>query len=78
MTAKTRTPEKTLNTARDIALSMGIKYCYVGNIHSRDGQTTYCPNCKTPLIKRDWHSVLSNKMKDRKCYKCGAEIDGIF
>ncbi len=78
MTDHQRTPEKTLSAARDIALSTGIKYCYVGNIHSRDGQTTYCPNCKTPLIKRDWHSVLSNKMKDGKCYKCGTEIDGRF
>ena len=78
MTNRKHTPEETLNNSRKTALSMGIKYCYVGNIHSHDGQTTYCPNCKTPLIKRDWHSVLTNKMKDGKCYKCGTEIEGKF
>jgi len=78
MTYKERTPEKTLNTAREIALSMGIKYCYTGNVHNIDGQTTYCPGCNTPLIKRDWHSVISNKIRDGKCYNCGIEIEGRF
>jgi len=78
MTDKVRTPEETLNTARKIALSMGIKYCYVGNVHNTEGQTTYCPSCKAPLIKRDWHSVLFNKVKNGKCSFCDAVIDGRF
>jgi pyruvate formate lyase activating enzyme len=78
MTAKERTPEITLDTARKIALSMGIKYCYVGNVHNIDGQTTYCPGCNTPLIKRDWHSVIFNKIRDGRCYNCGSEIEGRF
>jgi pyruvate formate lyase activating enzyme len=78
MTDKERTPEKTLNRARDIAISAGIKYCYVGNVHSIDGQTTYCPNCKTPLIKRDWHSVIINKLENGQCFNCGTKIDGRF
>ena len=78
MTDKERTPGRTLTKSRDIALSMGIKYCYTGNIHNPEGQTTYCPNCKTPLIKRDWHSVNSNKMNEGKCFKCGTIIEGRF
>jgi pyruvate formate lyase activating enzyme len=78
MTDKERTPEETLNTARRIALSMGIKYCYVGNVHNIEGQTTYCPACKAPLIKRDWHSVFFNKIKNGKCSYCDAAIDGRF
>ena len=45
MRDKDRTPEKTLTDARKIAMDMGIKYCYVGNIYNAEGQTTYCPNC---------------------------------
>jgi len=78
MIDKERTPEKTLIRARQIAIDMGIKYCYVGNVHNKEGQTTYCPNCKEKLIRRDWHSVISNKIKNGKCIKCGFAIEGIF
>jgi len=78
MTNKPHTPASTLNTARKIALEKGIKFCYVGNVHNLEGQTTYCPNCKSELIKRDWHDVLINKISNGKCYKCGTEIPGVF
>lgn len=78
MLDKPRTPSSTLNMARNIALKSGIKYVYVGNVHNLEGQTTYCPNCNEPLIIRDWHSVIDNKLKDGKCWKCGTEIAGRF
>ena len=78
MTDLIPTPGSTLNTARATAFSEGIKYCYVGNVHDREGQTTYCPDCKTALIKRDWQSVLSNKLEHGKCCNCGTKIDGYF
>lgn len=78
MRDKERTPEKTLITARNIAIDMGIKFCYVGNVHNKEGQTTYCPNCKEKLIKRDWHSVISNKLVNGTCKSCGKKIEGIF
>ena len=70
------TPPSTLHRARKIALNEGIKFCYVGNIHDPEGQTTYCPNCKSILIERDWHSVFQNKIKDGRCPRCGMEIPG--
>jgi len=78
MMDKSITPADTLSSARGTAISMGIKYCYVGNVHNVEGQTTYCPNCNTALIKRDWHSVIINKLVGNNCYKCGAEISGRF
>jgi pyruvate formate lyase activating enzyme len=78
MIDKERTPEITLTSARKIAFDSGIKYCYVGNVHNKEGQTTYCPNCKEKLIKRNWHSVLSNNLKGGKCRKCGEKIEGVF
>ena len=78
MKNKDRTPEKTLTTARDIAIRTGIKYCYIGNVHNKEGQTTYCHNCNEKLIKRDWHSIISNKLVNGCCKSCGEKIDGVF
>jgi pyruvate formate lyase activating enzyme len=78
MRDKNRTPERTLTKARKTALRAGIKYCYVGNVHHAEGQTTYCPNCKEKLIKRNWHSVISNSLINSKCSKCGEVIEGVF
>ncbi len=78
MRDKERTPEKTLTRARKIAMNMGIKYCYVGNVHNKEGQITYCPNCYEKLIKRDWHSVISNNLINGNCKKCGEKISGVF
>jgi pyruvate formate lyase activating enzyme len=78
MLDKSRTPETTLTKARSIAQSMGIKFCYVGNVHNTEGQITYCPSCKAKLIERDWHSVLSNKIANGRCFKCSLKIPGCF
>ncbi len=78
MMDKQRTPAETVNNARKIAMDMGIKYCYVGNIHEISGQTTYCPNCKTAVIARDWHKVLMSNMVGNKCKNCGTKIAGVF
>ena len=78
MLDKDRTPEKTITSARKIALEMGIKYCYVGNVYNKEGQTTYCPSCKKKLITRSWHSVLSNTLENGRCKSCGKHIEGIY
>jgi pyruvate formate lyase activating enzyme len=78
MQDKLPTPAKTLISARNIAIQAGIKFCYTGNIHNPEGQTTFCPNCKEKLISRDWHSILTNKMVKNKCSFCGTEIPGKF
>ena len=78
MRDKPPTPASTLREARNLALSAGLKYCYLGNVLDREGQTTYCPQCKKPLIERDWHSVAKNNLKDGKCGFCEAKIPGVF
>lgn len=78
MLNKSRTAESTLIKARNLALSSGIKYCYLGNIHHSESHTTFCPKCKTPLIKRGWHDVLTNLIVDSKCPKCLTVIPGVF
>jgi pyruvate formate lyase activating enzyme len=77
LTDKPRTPAATLRRARQIALSAGIKFCYVGNISDDEGQSTYCPNCARRLIRRSWHDILEYRLQGNSC-PCGETIPGVF
>jgi pyruvate formate lyase activating enzyme len=77
MTDKPKTPAATLQRARQIALSAGIKYCYVGNVFDDEGQTTYCPACGKALIRRSWHDILEYNLVGDSC-SCGQTIPGRF
>jgi pyruvate formate lyase activating enzyme len=72
------TPISTVIRARNIAMNAGIKYVYTGNIYNPQTETTYCPNCKTPLIIRNRHSVESIELINEHCYNCGEKIAGVF
>jgi len=74
---KPKTPVSTLKRARAIALSAGLKYCYIGNVFDEEGQTTFCPACRRVLIRRAWHDILEYNLKRNHC-PCGAEIPGHF
>ncbi len=72
------TPFHTLLKAKEIARAAGLKHCYLGNVHDTTNQTTFCPNCGKPLIKRNWHSVYEYNLSGNKCPHCGTEIAGVF
>jgi pyruvate formate lyase activating enzyme len=73
------TPVSTLNRARDIARQQGINYVYTGNVHNKDGDTTYCPNCQTALIERDWYQINQYRITENgNCPDCGTAIAGRF
>lgn len=78
MTDKDPTPPSTLRRAKRIADKMGIKYCYLGNIHDPESQSTYCPSCGSILIKRNWHTVSTINLINNKCIKCNTILDGVF
>ena len=73
-----RTPPATLLRARQQALSAGIRYPYVGNIHDVAGQSTYCPSCNSMLIERDWYQLGRHGLNGNACQKCGEIIPGVF
>ena len=77
LTDKPITPPSTLRRARQIARAAGVRYCYVGNTHDAEGQTTYCPACGQDLIRRSWHEILDIKLDGDRC-PCGEKIPGYF
>jgi pyruvate formate lyase activating enzyme len=74
---KPATPPETLHRAREIALKAGLHFVYEGNIYS-EAANTYCPGCGEVLIRRSWHDVRDNRMKNGACTKCGLSIPGVW
>ena len=72
------TPVSTLEMAREVALSAGLEYVYVGNIPGHAGENTFCPKCKKMVIQRTGYMVGEIHLKDGKCRYCGKPISGIW
>jgi pyruvate formate lyase activating enzyme len=79
MTDLAPTPAATLARARRIAMDEGLRYVYTGNVHDAEGGTTFCHGCGSALIERDWHRIVSFRVKpDGTCPDCGTAIPGRF
>ena len=79
MTDLPPTPSSTLTRARRIAMDEGLHFVYTGNVHDREGGTTFCPGCRKPLIVRDWHRIEQYSLTpDGKCPHCAAQVPGRF
>lgn len=75
---KPNTPPETLHAARRIALEMGLKFVYEGNIYS-GGANTACPGCRRTLVRRWWHEVSDVHIsRSGLCEFCGERIPGFF
>jgi pyruvate formate lyase activating enzyme len=77
------TPHETLVTARQIAHDAGLNYVYLGNVHDKGRQSTYCPNCATRTIGRDWYELSEWQVTPvgntgGGCPNCGTRIPGVF
>ena len=48
-------------------------------MHDETGDSTYCHNCGTRLIGRDWYVITAwNLARDGKCPECGTSCAGVF
>ena len=73
------TPSSTLTMAREIAMKAGVRYAYVGNVHNRDGDSTWCHQCGELLIERDWYELGQwNLDAEGACQSCGTKVAGVF
>ena len=72
------TPVATLVKARQIALSAGLHYVYIGNVPGSNAQDTLCPGCKKPLVLRKGFFVEKNEISNGKCRYCNMKIPGVW
>lgn len=73
------TPPATLQRARQIATGNGVRYAYTGNVHDREGGSTYCHSCGETLIGRDWFTLSEWNLSPEGCCKaCGSRCAGVF
>ncbi len=73
------TPASTLRRARRIAQAAGLRYVYTGNVHDVEGGTTFCANCRAPLIVRDWYDILDYRVTpEGRCPGCATDVAGRF
>src|ERR1035437_5487314 len=72
------TPISTLEHARDIAMSKGINYAFVGNVPGHEGNCTYCPSCKKIVVKRTGMFTTEFHIKNGRCEYCGRRIAGVW
>ncbi len=78
MTHLEPTPIDTLLEAKRTAEETGIKYVYVGNTHSGEGENTKCPKCGKEIIGRHYFTLKKNNIVKGKCKYCGVKISGVF
>ncbi len=78
LTDRPPTPVESLVAARKIGINAGLKYVYIGNVPSEDGENTFCSNCGKLLINRLGFSIIKNMLENGRCPYCGTQINGIW
>ncbi|HHY13839.1 MAG TPA: AmmeMemoRadiSam system radical SAM enzyme [Thermoanaerobacterales bacterium] len=66
------TPLDTMEKAYNIAANH-LEYVYMGNIRSKRSNT-YCPDCNSLLIERQYITEIVNLTNQKKCGNCGKDI----
>lgn len=52
-----------------------LDFVYLGNMASKEGNHTYCPNCQSLLIERSgYRTVIRALSRDGKCKICGEQL----
>ena len=72
------TPVSVLTRFREIAMSEGIHYVYVGNVPGHEGSNTYCHNCGKLLIERIGYNIPVFDIKNGRCMYCKTPIPGVW
>ncbi len=67
-----QTPEDTLLIAYRMARKQ-LDYVYLGNIWSEEGSHTYCPQCRTLLIRRYGYDTDIVGLTGSRCARCNYE-----
>jgi pyruvate formate lyase activating enzyme len=68
------TPAETLSRAREVAQEK-LRYVYLGNISSGEGENTQCPACGKVVVERRGFTMSRLSVKGGRCEFCGAGVD---
>ncbi len=72
------TPVSSLEMAYNIGKQTGLNYVYLGNVPGHNSESTLCPQCAEPVIKRRAFTLGKSNLHDGKCGHCGAHIAGMY
>lgn len=72
-----RAPLRTLEAARAVALSAGLRYVYI-DLPGHASANTTCPRCKKVVIERSGFAVLRTELRRGQCRYCNYRIAGMF
>lgn len=78
LTQLPQTPTSTLLKAKEIALSCGLKYVYIGNAALPGTADTLCPSCGRVVVERKGYNVSVAGLKGNSCAFCGKRISGVW
>jgi len=60
-------------------LGNGLHYVYTGNVHDKQGGSTWCHACGALLIERDWYELGHWGLYECGCCSaCGESLPGVF
>jgi pyruvate formate lyase activating enzyme len=71
------TPAATLRRARQIGLEAGLRYVYLGNLSTGEGEDTLCPGCQKAVISRRGVWLQGMALDKGRCGYCGTVIAGV-
>ena len=70
-----RTPLDRLDTAREGAIELGLKYVYLGNVYDNEAVNTRCPNCGRTLVERyGLRADVVGLTANGACVNCSARV----
>jgi pyruvate formate lyase activating enzyme len=73
------TKEETVHRAREIAVEVGLRNVYVGNLGPGESNDSGCQNCGELLVRRRGYSVDPVGLRSPGvCAKCGGEVDFVL
>ncbi len=73
------TTHTSLLKAKRIAVTNGLKYIYLGNVHDPENASTRCPVCTKQLIGRVGYTITEWHLDERGfCDSCGHTLPGSF
>lgn len=73
-----KTPAETFEKFSFEAEKFGLRFTYVHDSYNAEQATTYCYNCRRPLIERMGDIITENRLNGDRCPDCGFKINIII